>query len=123
MATDLTIMIHDRPGAAADVADALGRSDVNIEGVCCTPSDGYGELHVVVADAARAREALHQAGIKVTDEREVLLLDVEDRPGVLADIARRVADAGVNLATLYLATNTRLVLGAEDLDGLRRAVS
>lgn len=122
MATDLTIMIHDRPGAAADVADALGRAEVNIEGVCCIPSDGYGELHLVVADAARARAALHQAGVKVTDEREVLLIDVEDRPGVLADVTRSVADAGVNLTTLYLATNNRLVVGAEDLDGLRRAL-
>lgn len=122
MATDLTITIHDRPGAAADVADALGREGVNIEGVCCIPSDGYGELHVAVNDAARARAALHPAGVKVADEREVLLVDVEDRPGVLAEVTRKVADAGVNLTTLYLATSTRLVIGAEDLDGLRRAV-
>lgn len=122
MATDLTITIHDRPGAAAEVADALGRSEVNIEGVCCVPSNGYGELHLAVNDAAKARAALHQTGIKVTDEREVLVVDVEDRPGILAEVARTVADAGVNLTTLYLATNTRLVLGAEDMDGLRRAL-
>lgn len=122
MATDLTIMIHDRPGAAAEVADALGREEVNIEGVCCVPSNGYGELHLTVTDVAKARAALHQTGVKVTDEREVLMVDVEDRPGILAEVTRSVADAGINLTTLYLATNTRLVLGAEDLDGLRRAL-
>lgn len=122
MATDLTIMIHDRPGAAAEVADALGRSEVNIEGVCCVPRDGHGELHLTVNDAAKARTALHQTGVKVTDEREVLVVDVEDRPGILAEVTRSVADAGINLTTLYLATNTRLVLGAEDVDGLRRAL-
>lgn len=122
MAMDLTITIHDRPGAAAEVADALGRSEINIEGVCCVPNNGYGELHLAVNDAAKAREALHQAGVKVADEREVLVVDVEDRPGILAEVARTIADAGVNLTTLYLATNTRLVLGAEDMDGLRRAL-
>lgn len=122
MATDLTITIHDRPGAAAEVADVLGRAEVNIEGVCCVPTNGYSELHLTVSDAAKARAALHQAGVKVTGEREVLVVDVEDRPGILAEVARSVADAGVNLTTLYLATNTRLVLGAEDLDGLRRAL-
>lgn len=122
MATDLTITIHDRPGAAAEVADVLGRAEVNIEGVCCVPTSGYGELHLAVSDAAKARAALHQAGIKVAGEREVLVVDVQDRPGILAEVARSVADAGVNLTTLYLATNTRLVLGAEDLDGLRRAL-
>lgn len=122
MAVDLTIQIQDRPGAAHEVADALGKADVNIEGVCCVPTDGYGELHLAVNDAAPARAALHQAGVKVTGEREVLLVDLDDRPGSLAEVTKKITDAGINLTTLYLATSTRLVLGSDNLDGLRRTV-
>jgi hypothetical protein len=60
--------------------------------------------------------------VTVTREREVVVVDVEDSPGVLADLARKVAEAGVNLDLLYVATNNRIVFGASDLDGLRQAL-
>ena len=54
--------------------------------------------------------------------REVVVTDVEDRPGELGRLMRRVADAGVNVDLVYLATNTRLVVGAADLDAARSAL-
>ncbi len=50
------------------------------------------------------------------------MLDVEDRPGVLGEVARKLADAGVNIELVYLASGTRLVIGAADLDAVRSAV-
>jgi hypothetical protein len=50
------------------------------------------------------------------------VLDVEDRPGVLGEVARKLADAGVNIELVYLASGTRLVIGAADLDKVRSAV-
>jgi hypothetical protein len=50
------------------------------------------------------------------------VVEVEDRPGVLADLARSIALAGVNLDLLYIATRDRVVFGAPDLDALRAAV-
>jgi hypothetical protein len=51
------------------------------------------------------------------------VVDVQDRPGVLADLTRKIAKAGVNLDLVYVATNNRVVFGSDDLDGLRKAVS
>jgi len=50
------------------------------------------------------------------------VLEVEDRPGVLADLTRKVAQAGIDLDLLYIATQNRIVFGAADLDGLRAAL-
>lgn len=122
MATEFTVTVHDRPGAAADVAEAVATAGVNIDGVCCVISAGRAQMHLLAEDAAKAREALDARGIGIDNEREVLVVDVQDRPGVLAEITRAAADAGINLTTLYLATNTRLVLGADDLNALRRAL-
>jgi hypothetical protein len=58
----------------------------------------------------------------VSREREVVVVDVEDRPGVLADLTRSVAHAGIDLDLVYVATRNRLVFGAADLVGLKAAL-
>jgi hypothetical protein len=122
MAKDLTIELEDRPGVLAELGEALGGAGVNIEGFCGYTSEGKGILHLLVDDAGAARAALEAAGMDVQGEREVLVVDIEDRPGALGVIARRISNGGVNLDLAYLATNTRLVLGAEDLEAVRNAV-
>ncbi|MEJ2550782.1 MAG: ACT domain-containing protein [Anaerolineales bacterium] len=119
MATDLTIMLEDRPGELAKAGKALGDAGVNIEGLSGVTVAGEGEVHVLVEDAAAARKALGGAGIRVKAENDVLILDVEDKPGTLGEVAGKLGDAGVNLNLAYLATNTRLVLGADDLAAAR----
>jgi hypothetical protein len=119
MATDLTIMLEDRPGELAKAGKALGDAGVNIEGLSGVTVAGEGEVHVLVEDAAAARKALGGAGIRVKAENDVLILDVEDKPGTLGEVAGKLGDAGVNLNLAYLATNARLVLGADDLAAAR----
>jgi hypothetical protein len=116
MATDLTVILVNRPGTFADMGEALGNAGINIDGTCGFPCAGEGVAHVLVEDAAAARQALEQVGHEVRSERPVLVVDVEDRPGALGEVLRRIANAGVNVDLAYLATNTRLVIGADDLD-------
>ncbi|MGZ4356479.1 MAG: ACT domain-containing protein [Gaiellaceae bacterium] len=50
--------------------------------------------------------------------------EVEDRPGVLADLTRKVAPTGINLDLVYVvATRDHLVFGAHDLAGLKTALA
>jgi hypothetical protein len=122
MAIDLTVILEDRPGTLADVGEALGKAGVNIEGLCGFPSEGKGVLHLLVEDGPTARRALEEAGLQVHSEHQVLILDVEDRPGEFGSICRRIANAGINIDLVYLATNTRLVVGADDLDKARAVI-
>jgi hypothetical protein len=68
------------------------------------------------------RHALANSHLAISREREVMVVEVEDRPGVLADLARSIAGAGVNLDLLYIATRDRVVFGAPDLEALRAAL-
>jgi hypothetical protein len=122
MATNLTITLDDRPGVLAELGEALGGAGVNIEGFCGYASGGRGTLHLLFEDPAAARGALEGAGFEVQAERDVLIVEIEDRPGALGVLARRVANAEVSLDLAYLATNTRVVLGAPDLEAVREAV-
>jgi hypothetical protein len=122
MATDLTVILTDRPGTLAVMGEALGKAGINIDGMCGFPCEGQGVIHVLVEDAAAARQALEQTGHEVRGEREVLVVEIEDRPGAFGEMARRIADVDVNFDLVYLASNNRLVVGASDLDKARAAL-
>ena len=51
------------------------------------------------------------------------MVDVEDAPGVLADLTRKIAQAEVNIDLIYVATGNRVIFGAEDMDALKAALA
>jgi hypothetical protein len=123
MAVDLVIDIENTPGALAEVAAAVSDAGVNISGATCVGEGDRAELHILVPHAEAARHALAISHVAVTREREVVVVDVEDRPGVLADLTRKIARADVNLDLVYIATRNRVVFGADDLPALRAVLN
>ncbi len=122
MPTDLTVILPNRPGALAEMGEALGRAGVNVDGFCAIATGDTGEIHVLVEDAGAAAGALESAGMKVSRQQEALVIAAEDKPGSLGAIMRRIAGAGGNVNLAYLATETRVVIGADDLGPVRAAV-
>ena len=122
MAFDLAIEIENTPGALARVAAAISDAGVNIAAATCVGPGERAELHILVPHAGAAKHSLAISHLAVTREREVVVVDVEDRPGVLADLTRRIARAGVDLDLVYVATRNRIVFGAPDLAALQAAL-
>lgn len=124
MPTDLAIQMHDQPGELARITNVLGGAGVNIGGFCAvTSGGGRAEAHILIDDPTAAFTALAAAGIVVASEQEVLVVSVEDRPGVLGDVSRRLGESGINLTLAYLATDTRLVFAADDLAAAKAALA
>jgi len=120
---DLTVIMDDQPGKLADLGEATGRAGVNIAGLCAMVGDGKGFIHILVEDGAAARQALEQAGIGVADEREAIVVDLHDKPGAMGEVARDLAEAGVNIDVAYtIFTGVRLVILTEDVDAARQAL-
>jgi hypothetical protein len=103
----------------AKALQALGAAGINLEG----HAEMSGVVHVLTQDLEATRTALEAAGFTVVGEQPVVLVTPEDRPGSAAGIYRRIADAKVNIRFCYLATRDRLVIGADDLEALRAALS
>jgi hypothetical protein len=122
MAVDLVIDVENTPGALARVATAISDAGVNIAAATFVGPGDRAEIHILVPHAEAVKHALAISHVAVTGEREVVVVDVEDRPGVLADLTRKVAQAEVNLDLVYVATRNRIVFGAEDLAPLRAAL-
>jgi hypothetical protein len=119
---DLVIDVENTPGALADVTAAISDAGVNIAAATCVGPAERAELHILVKHAEAARHSLAISHVAVTREEEVVVVDVEDRPGVLADLTRRIAKAGVNLDLVYVATRNRVVFGSPDIAALRAAL-
>jgi hypothetical protein len=124
MPKDLTVVLQDRPGELARLGQATGEAGVNLQGMCAFTGEGRGIIHVLVDDAtaAAARQALEEAGMGVADEREVLVVDIEDRPGTLGELARSLAEASVNIELAYTTFGVKLVIATDDLDSARAVV-
>jgi hypothetical protein len=126
MSTDLAVRVADSPGGLADVGEALGNAGINIEGLCGIGLGDRGLIHVLVGDGAAARTALEGAGLTVESEDEAIVSEIAagaaDTPGVMGQMARAVAQAGVNMRAVYLATNNRAVAVTDDNDKARAAL-
>ena len=113
---DLTIALENRPGALAEMGEALGRAGVSVEGGGAFVVDGIGVAHFLFVDGRAARKALEAAGIRVLEEREVLVQRLnQTEPGQLGKISRRIAEAGVNIEVIYSDHNHQLILVVDDL--------
>jgi hypothetical protein len=120
---DLAIALENRPGALAEMGEALGRAGVSVEGGGAFVVDGQGVAHFLFRDGDAARRALEAAGIRVVQVREVLAQRLnQSEPGQLGKITRRMADAGVNIEVLYSDHDHQLILVVDDIEK-GRAVS
>ena len=120
---DLAIALDNQPGALAEMGEALGRAGVSIEGGGAFVVDGRGIAHFLFHDGTAARRALESAGIRVLEEREVLVQRLsQEEPGQLGKLTRRMAEAGVNIEVLYSDHDHQLILVVDDIER-GRAVS
>jgi hypothetical protein len=114
--TDLTITLENRPGALAEMGDALGRAGVSIEGGGAFAIGERGVGHFLFVDGSAARTALEAAGIRVLEARDVLVQRLnQTEPGQLGKISRRMAEAGVNIEVLYSDHDHQLILVVDDI--------
>lgn len=112
---DLAIRLKNRPGALAEMGDALGKADVSIEGGGGFVFDGNGIVHFLFEDATAARKALEDARIEVLEEREVIIQRLnQEQPGQLGKISRLMAEAGVNIEVIYSDHQNQLILIVDD---------
>lgn len=122
MARDLTVMLVDKPGALADLAETLGEAGINIHGGCGLTVGGKGEMHILIDDVAKVRTVLMEKGIEAGEDREVLVVSFAPKTGELGNKARALAKAGVNIELVYLTEDRRLVIGVDNMEKAKKAL-
>ena len=85
-----------KPGELAKATEAIAQKGINITAFSGATCGGSGSIAILTNDEMGTRKALGEAGYKVK-ELEVVTASIEDKPGALAQTARKLADAGVNI--------------------------
>lgn len=121
---DLRVVVPNRPGSVLEALTVLEANGVNIESFCgdMRPGESWGYIHFLVGDSDRARAALTEVGIEVVSEHDVEVIEVENRPGGLADAVRAYSGEMRNIEVFYTARDGRVVIGTEDMQKPRPAV-
>ncbi len=119
------IKVEDRPGMLGEVAAALSEKKVNLRALNAWVEDGQGVLRVVVDKAGPAKKVLSARGWS-PEEKEVLEIELADKPGTLAAAAQALGAAGVNIEYVFLGTagarKATVFLGVSDLKAAMKAV-
>ena len=126
MPTDLTVVLSDQPGELARLGRVLGDAGVNIRGLAAFTGEGKGFIHLLIDDGAvdRCRDALDSEGMGIADEREVLVVDIDDRPGSLGELTRRLAAGNVNVDLAYTTFwGIKVVIATDDMRNAQAALA
>jgi hypothetical protein len=119
-AADLAVTLpEDRPGMLAKAINCVSGAGLNLDGY----TEMSGVVHVLTTDLDATRRCLADAGFRLVQEQQIVLVPVEDQPGAAARVFQRIADAHVNVRYSYLATGNRLVIASDNPDALLRAVT
>ena len=119
------IELENKPGSLAQVAEALGERGINITSISGVTAGTAGALGLLTNDESGTREVLRSAGI-TSREIGLVSISIENKPGALGQIARKLADAGVNvellLGTGMSGSNVTVALGVDDVEAAQRAI-
>ena len=120
MAADLAVTLaEDRPGTLARAIGCVSGAGINIDGY----TEMNGVVHILTTDLIETRRVLHDAGFRIVQEQQIVIVPVADEPGAAARVFQRIAEAHVNVRYSYLATRNRLVIASDNPDAVLRATT
>ncbi|MDP6742574.1 MAG: ACT domain-containing protein [Candidatus Thalassarchaeaceae archaeon] len=122
---EISMELTDEPGSLATVAEALAEANINIETMCAIGKVAP-NVALVTEQIPQTRAVLDKMGVKYT-VTELIKMVMPDQPGVLAAFSRRIADAGLNLNSIYILSkyqgDTELVFSVDDTEKARQVLN
>jgi hypothetical protein len=122
---EVSMELPDEPGQLARVTEAMAAANINIETVCAIGRVAP-NVAMVVEQVPQTCAVLDSLGIPYTTA-ELIKLVMPDQPGALAQFSRRLADAGVNINSIYILSKYRgdaeLVFSVDDVDKARQTLN
>ena len=105
-ATQLAVFLSNRPGALARVCEALAKAGVNIHALTISDTVDHSVVRMIVSDTTKALMLFGDSDIHAV-ENDVLMIEIDNAPGMLAEIAERLANAKINIEYAYMAATTK----------------
>jgi len=124
-AKELKFRVADAPGKLGEITAALAAKKVNLRAINAWVEGAEGVIRLVPNKPAAAKKALGAMGI-AAEERDVLELELADKPGTLAEVTTKLGKAGINIGHVMIGTaparKCTVFLGVPDLKAAQKAV-
>jgi len=125
-ATQLSVALENVPGQLSRLCRVMAQAQVNIRGISVSDSADISTIRLIASDPSAAKTALREAGLSFVSQ-EVLVVELEDRPGALEEVAARLGDAGLNVLYIYgtgdvVGGKARLVIRVDDVNRARQTL-
>lgn len=123
VATQFSVFLVDKPGVLVQVTDKLAQAKVNISALTLMDSVEHGVFRFVCDDAERARAALRALNIPMT-ESEILMVELPNRPGAMADLCAKFGAEHISIKYAYLTAGAPggRTLGVFKVSDVKRAL-
>ena len=122
----LMIVVENQVGMLAEITEIISTSEINMIAICAYAVENKGVVMLVTSDNIRVKRLL-TAQKYIVREEEIILLTIENKPGALQSITKRLADTGIDIRLIYgsvdLESNvSRLILVSDFNDSVVTAI-
>jgi hypothetical protein len=96
-----SVTLDNKPGELARLAGALAEKGINLRTAAATTQGAKGIVNLITSDDGKTRDTLKTQRFTFTED-EALVARLEDKPGALAQLAKNLAAARVNITSVAL---------------------
>ncbi len=121
MAIEFSVSLQNRPGAIAELTEALARQGVMLMAVHAAAFADTGMIQFVASNPDATVAALRDASVEYTTS-QVLLVSVANQPGLLARLSRALAEQNININSVYLTLSGQIVLNVDDVNAAQKVI-
>ena len=92
--------MKNRVGLLSEISTAITNAKVNMYALCAYGMEGKAYFMLVADNTVKAKKALGTLGVSISEE-DVISVEMPNKAGALQKVAKKIADAGVDIAYLY----------------------
>jgi hypothetical protein len=96
----LNFSMRNRVGLLSEISAAIADAKVGMNAVCAYGMEGKAYFMIITDGNAKAKKALGALGADVTED-DVISVEMSNKTGELKKVAKKIADAGVNIYYMY----------------------
>lgn len=124
--TQISLAIEDSPGKLYEVTNALGEAGVNIRALNLVETVDFGTVRMIVSDIDTSLRVLKEMHVPVHTD-EVVAVELEDKPGSLADCLKILKDVKISVRYVYAIIGSTsgmaiMLFNFDDNDGAIRVI-
>ncbi len=100
---EIRLSMPNRVGLLSEVTTAVAKAKVNINAVCAYAMENNAFFNLITNSNAKAKKALAPLGFGI-EEKDVIQMELPNKPGELQKVAKKIADAGIDIEFIYATT-------------------